>query len=589
VIEWKGRGLEYPAILDPDWMTTGTLAQARTRTTVSPWGASGILVVGGEGPLGPLSSTEMSPSGSGQWAMGPSLIHARSDHTANVLSDGRVVVIGGASGSIALSSIEVLNPNDPTPQLWKLAGHLSVARKAHAVATRLPPHERLLIVGGFNASSEALTSTDVWDPSTLACTPAGSLNIARGGLTATTLVGGRVLAVGGSLSPATPQYFATCELFDWDLAAQPITGAWTPGPPSKLMHAFHTATRLHDGRVLVVGMQAELFSPAALPDTPESAWLPAPGLGPNRLSHTATLLANGDVLVAGGSTADVKRFSAQTGMWSPAGSLVQRRYGPSAARIGDAVRVLGGAGDVSGPVLASVESLVLRADGAACGGGIECGSGSCVLGICCDRACSSACEACDAAATGQEHDGTCAPKLVSPCGDYACDESGQCLNGCVTSAECALRHVCATGACVPEPKICDGDHTLRNSLGDTQECSPYACTLAEGCLRECTAQYECVDGTACNTEGKCKPPVVDFASGDESGCACSESTPERAPPWIGLAFAVVLLRGSPRRRRGFLELAPAAGKLRSRSRTARWIALESHSNPPLLTKTCRHH
>lgn len=112
----------------------------------------------------------------------------------------------------------------------------------------------------------------------------------------------------------------------------------------------HTATKLIDGRVLVVGgfvrrvvmnsvgaysidhgvSRAELFAPMA------EQWSSAGALSSNRAFHTATRLANGDVLVVGGETYSlnpstgeqvgmpvnsVERFSALTGQWAVVGAL----------------------------------------------------------------------------------------------------------------------------------------------------------------------------------------------------------------------------------------------------------------------------
>jgi hypothetical protein len=92
--------------------------------------------------------------------------------------------------------------------------------------------------------------------------------------------------------------------------------------------SLHTATRLRDGRVLVVGGFAEggaIRSSAELWDPATGAFAAAGSLGTGRYGHTATLLPDGRVLVAGGvASGDGGTFTilGTTEVWDPeAGGL----------------------------------------------------------------------------------------------------------------------------------------------------------------------------------------------------------------------------------------------------------------------------
>lgn len=124
----------------------------------------------------------------------------------------------------------------------------------------------------------------------------------------------------------------------------------TASTPMSTARALHTATRLRDGRVLLVGggasANAELFDPAS--QTYET--IPASA---GRQGHTATLLPNGSVLIVGGGwgtspsarTADL--FDPATKSFRPTGAPIEPRSDHAAVLLRSGkVLILGG--DISG-------------------------------------------------------------------------------------------------------------------------------------------------------------------------------------------------------------------------------------------------
>ena len=110
---------------------------------------------------------------------------------------------------------------------------------------------------------------------------------------------GQVLVTGGwDVNHAV----AAAELYD------PGTRSWSATGSMATPRAFHTATLLPDGSVLVAGGDGPLAS-AELYDPSGRTWTATARMGTPRAYHTATLLPDGEVLVAGGmGAASTERY-----------------------------------------------------------------------------------------------------------------------------------------------------------------------------------------------------------------------------------------------------------------------------------------
>ncbi|MBJ6761993.1 hypothetical protein JGU66_14555 [Myxococcaceae bacterium JPH2] len=145
----------------------------------------------------------------------------------------------------------------------------------------------------------------------------------RAGHTATALPDGRVLVAGGYLDvgDGTTQGLGSAEYFD------PREGTFTPAPDVGA-RAFHTATLLPDGRVLLAGGDTGISGPGApdagsriVPESLRSAVLldvaqdtvSAMTLALPRAHHTAAVDAEGHVLFVGGVNTDGSTVSTAEG------------------------------------------------------------------------------------------------------------------------------------------------------------------------------------------------------------------------------------------------------------------------------------
>ena len=124
--------------------------------------------------------------------------------------------------------------------------------------------------------------------------PTANLNQARAGHTATRLADGKILIVGGENQGGV---VAQSEIFD------PGSGTFSPGAALIVPRSDHSATLLPDGRVLVIGGrdQIGLLTSTEIFDPATNSFSPGPNLlKVARAGHSATVLADGRILFAGG-------------------------------------------------------------------------------------------------------------------------------------------------------------------------------------------------------------------------------------------------------------------------------------------------
>jgi N-acetylneuraminic acid mutarotase len=284
------------AVAGGAWREAGSLNQARGGHTATLLNNGLVLVVGGADAG---CRAELYNPATGTWTFTGAQSFDFSYHTATLLADGRVLVVGGQYGGAPLQSAWIF---EPATEEWTSAGNLNLGRYNHT-ATRLPDG-RVLVVGGegeFFPEGVSELTAEIYDPGSGAWTIIDLPNprVKHG---ATLLPNGTVLLAGGI-------YDVAVDLFD------PATGEFSNTGPLSQPRAYHTATLLANGKVLLAGgwgadgfiAAAELYDPAT------GEWSSTGPLNQGRDSHTAVLLPDRKVLVAGG-------WSLVEGSWDIAGS-----------------------------------------------------------------------------------------------------------------------------------------------------------------------------------------------------------------------------------------------------------------------------
>src|SRR5262249_9613003 len=96
-ISWDDSRVAYPAVLDPAWSSTASLATARARHTATVLNTGRVLVAGGTNAAGTaaLRSAEVYDPATRTWATTGNMVQPRVQHTATLRQSGAVAVIGG--------------------------------------------------------------------------------------------------------------------------------------------------------------------------------------------------------------------------------------------------------------------------------------------------------------------------------------------------------------------------------------------------------------------------------------------------------------------------------------------------------------
>jgi len=139
-----------------------------------------------------------------------SLEFPRMWHTATVLPDGTVLILGGigVDGQI-VEQAEIFDPETGVSQL--IASRVPHPRAFHSAT--LLTDGRVLIAGGVGANGQPLLGAELWDPRQKTDPiPAGELSISRSGHQATLLPDGRVLLSGGKDDAGKP--VLTADIYD---------------------------------------------------------------------------------------------------------------------------------------------------------------------------------------------------------------------------------------------------------------------------------------------------------------------------------------------------------------------------------------
>ncbi len=358
-----GGALDSVVIFDPETETftrqVETLTVPRMEHTATKLSDGRVLISGGLSDSADstyLDSAEIyDPSDGSITPLENPMYSPRAHHTATPLSNGKILLVGGLSGPFSyLRSAEIFDPLTGGGTFTEVTIGMTVSRMNHTAT--LLTNGKVLVAGGHSGLGTVLPTADVYDPVTDSFWPVpGGMTTRRTLHTAAPLPDGRVLITGGDNGSGA---IATAEVYD------PVADGCFPAGSMGSARSNHLAASLHDGRVLVAGasgLSSELYLPAF-----PARFRAVDGLSDKRAQHTAIQIFGGDVLVLGGSrphpslpgwlegSVTIERFNAATGDFTTVASLPEPRWQQSATRLLDGdVLIAGGISGAGGTAMSS--------------------------------------------------------------------------------------------------------------------------------------------------------------------------------------------------------------------------------------------
>ena len=345
---------------------TGSMTIARVNHSATVLTSGKVLIAGGScgSYCAPIASAELYDAAAGTFSPTTgAMMNARAAATATLLSTGKVLVAGGVADGYSGTMLASTELYDPVTDTFVPTDAMTIARVYHSAT--LLPSGKVLVAGGGNVGFPIVASAELYDPETGSFSSTAPMSSARLAHTGTLLPSGKVLVAGGTADNVVT--LASAELYD------PATGGFAPTGAMTLARSYQTATLLPSGNVLIAGGTCGagcVLESVELYDPQTGTFSPSGNMPKATYAHTATLLLSGKVLVVGGNnlTSEVELYDPRSGMWSSTPFTPPvAQYLPGTTSLLSSGKVLIAGGAYYDGLYHSIASAELYDPGAGCG------------------------------------------------------------------------------------------------------------------------------------------------------------------------------------------------------------------------------
>jgi hypothetical protein len=383
-VSWSG--VSYPAMLDPGFTTTGNMVVPRIEHTAVLLSSGKVLVLGGTVDWSfDYTTAELFDPETGTWTATGSTNDPRHYHTATLLEDSRVLVAGGylSTDGQEIKTAELYRPSTGT---WVRTADMHGARSSH-VAARLFDGRVLVAIGSVIDAAELYNTAEVFNPESETWTSVGGSSLRRGAASADRLQDGRIVIVGGDTGISSSATTDLVTVFDPQTNTFATTGSLAGGT-----RGYHVSAALPSGKLLVSGGYRpgvwlntnELYDPAT------GTFQSAASMSLARIFAPSSFVAPNSFLTVGGGNGVVGHknaeiYHASSNDWHDAGTVSWFTTNGAAAKLRDG-RVLVAGGYINDQVVSS-DAAIFEAEpdptaGATCGDGVRvAATEECDLGV----------------------------------------------------------------------------------------------------------------------------------------------------------------------------------------------------------------
>ncbi|CAF0740911.1 unnamed protein product [Adineta steineri] len=329
-----------PSIKSYYWTQDASLSKGRSAFGAVLLANETIMAAGGLENTTALTRTCELYSSSIGWTAGTQMKNFRYYFTLAAFANNTKAL---ATGTLYTPQQQTAEVYDTIKNTWTLTStNMSTGRYLHTAT--LLQNGSILIIGGKNSSSTILSDVDIFMPSSNSFSKVNSMNMGRYVFTSTLLNDGFTVFVTGGTS-TNKQMTSTAELY--------VSGSWIfTNTNMTQLRAYHSAVLLPNGNVLIAGggdggttsySTAEIYNPTT------RTFKSTASMKYRRGSFTLTLLPSGNVLATGGADWTTKTFPTMCELydpisqtWSNTSSLNYGRSLHNTILLNDSVLIMGG-------------------------------------------------------------------------------------------------------------------------------------------------------------------------------------------------------------------------------------------------------